>query len=236
VSLLHSLMLVGAISPVEAPPAASETSPTPGSAPPALETAEPETTPSEPETTPPEPETTPPEPETTPPEPETTTVEATPPATPETPPPAGPPGGYWTLAEQRESREPLDGEDELTIGSVLFSLGALRAGAGVLTIFMAVNPEQCPLTEPRGCSGLRNYGWVGVAEGGLMFGTGLTYLAIGAARRQRHRQWKRGEISQRFRSGENIVDVGPWLIPRAAGGVSQAGVLAGAGLRLQLQF
>jgi hypothetical protein len=198
VALLHSLVLMGAISLIEAPPATPETSPTPETAPPA-------------------------------------TPETPPPVTPETPPPAGPPGGYWTLGEQHErSGEPLDGDDDLTIGSVLFSLGILRAGAGVLTIVMAGDPELCPLTQPRGCSGLRNYGWVGVAEGGLMFGTGLTYLAIGAARRQRHRRWERGEPVSNQRS--NVVDVGPWLIPRAAGGISQAGIFAGAGLRLQLQF
>jgi hypothetical protein len=169
--------------------------------------------------------------------PETETAEP-PPVASETPPLTGPPGGYWTVAEQHErSREPLDGDDELTIGSVLFSLGIIRAGAGVLTILMGYQPELCPITQPRGCSGLRNYGWVGVAEGGLMFGTGLTYMAIGAVRRQRHRRWERGELltSQHLNQGLNVVDVGPWLIPRASGGTSQARIL-GAGLRLQLQF
>ena len=36
------------------------------------------------------------------------------------PPSETPPGGYWTVGEQRErEREPLDGDDELTVGSVL---------------------------------------------------------------------------------------------------------------------
>jgi hypothetical protein len=155
---------------------------------------------------------------------------------------ATPPGGYWTFAEQHErSREPLDGDDELTIGSVLFSLGFLRAGAGVLSVVMADNPDLCPLTEPRGCNGLRNYGWFGVAEGGLMFGTGITYLAIGAARRERHRRWERGEVLALWRPGGrpgaalNVVDVGPWLIPRSRSGISEARI-GGAGLRLQLRF
>jgi hypothetical protein len=148
------------------------------------------------------------------------------------------PGGYWTLAEQHErSREPPDGEDELTIGSVLFSLGFLRAGAGVLTALMADDLELCPLTEPRGCSGLRNYGWAGVAEGGLMLGTGITYLAIGATRRQRHRRWERGEPLASLRPGAalSIVDVGAWVIPRSARGISEVRV-GGAGLCLQLRF
>jgi hypothetical protein len=135
------------------------------------------------------------------------------------------------MAEQYDRQpEPLDGDDELTIGSVLFSLGLLRAGAGLASVWMGYNPEQCPLTEPRGCSGLRNYGWVGVAEGGLMFGTGITYMAIGATRRERHRRWQRGEALSL-----NVVDVGPWLIPRSVGGFSDVR-LAGAGLRLQLRF
>lgn len=171
-------------------------------------------------------------PETTPPETRPVAAEAPPHDA------ASPPGGYWTFAEQHERlREPLDGDDELTIGSVLFSLGILRAGAGVLTTMMASNPEQCPLTEPRGCNGLRNYGWAGVAEGGLMIGTGITYLAIGATRRKRHRRWERGEAAALWHPGAalNVVDVGPWIIPRSASGTSEVRV-GGAGLRLQLRF
>jgi hypothetical protein len=145
------------------------------------------------------------------------------------------PGGYWTLAEAHEQEQPLDGEEQLTIGSVLLSLGLLRAGAGVISVYMAEDPKLCPLTQPKGCSGLRNYGWVGVAEGGLMFGTGITFLAIGLARRERHRRWKGGESLSLMRLGDalEVVDVGPWLIPRATGGFSD---LAGAGFRVQLQF
>jgi hypothetical protein len=140
------------------------------------------------------------------------------------------------VADYARSREPLDGDDELTIGSVLFSLGIIRAGAAALTIMMGYKPELCPINQPHGCSGLRSYGWVGVAEGGLMFGTGLTYMVIGAARRQHHRRWKRGELtSQRPNQRLNVVEVGPWLIPRASGGSSQPRI-DGAGLRLQLQF
>jgi hypothetical protein len=148
------------------------------------------------------------------------------------------PGGYWTIAEQHErSREPPDGDDELTIGSVLFSLGLLRAGAGVLMAVSASNTELCPLAETRGCSGLRNYGFAGVAEGGLMFGTGLTYMIIGLTRRERHRRWERGDPLALWRPGAapNVVDVGPWLIPRSPGGISDVRV-GGAGLRLQLRF
>jgi hypothetical protein len=211
VSLLCSLALVGAISPPEAAPSIEpapvvESSPTPAEDPPieaeapaAVEAPAPEPAP-----------------------PRVASAQNQP------APFVGAPGGYWSVGEQHErSREPLDGEDDLTIGSVIFSLGFVRAGAGVLTIVMSNDSDLCPITEPRGCSGLRSYGWVGVAEGGLMVGTGLAYMIIGAARRERHRRWK---------SGEPLADVGPWLIPRAVGGFSQARALAGAGLRLQLQF
>ena len=102
---------------------------------------------------------------------------------------------------------------------------------------MADQPEQCPNKLPGGCGVLRNYGWVGVAEGGLMFATGITTLAIGLVRRERHSRWKRGDSLSLLRLGDaiEVVDVAPWLIPRATG-FSDAPVLSGAGLRLRLQF
>jgi hypothetical protein len=244
VTLLLSLALAGAISPpemespAEVPPA--ETSPPPVEGPTAPSDSPAETeavvAADEPEEIPPDPapsneirhaETGPVAPETRP-APVETPVHTD----------ATVPGGYWTFAEQHErSREPLDGDDELTIGSVLFSLGFLRAGAGVLTAMMANDTELCPLTEPRGCNGLRNYGWAGVAEGGLMIGTGITYLAIGASRRERHRRWERGEAVALWHPGAalKVVDVGPWLIPRSGSGNADVRV-GGAGLRLQLRF
>jgi hypothetical protein len=149
------------------------------------------------------------------------------------PPSEAPPGGYWSLGEQRErAREPLDGEFELTVGSVLFSLGLLRAGAGALSVWMAGRPDLCPSSDTDGdCSGLRIYGWVGVGEGALMFGTGIVYLAIGATRRARHQRWERGEpISWRRGGLVRRVQWSPWLAPgfgRAPGG---------GGLRVQLRF
>jgi hypothetical protein len=236
VSLLCSLVLAGAISPPDAAPPDDaapvvESSPTPAEdltieaadtteAPTAVETSEPPVEVETPEAP--------------------AAVETS--VAPEPAPFTGAPGGYWSVGEQHErSREPLDGEDDLTIGSVIFSLGFIRAGAGVLTIVMGNKPDLCPITQPRGCSGLRSYGWVGVAEGGLMVGTGLAYMIIGAARRDRHRRWKSGEplalrLDQSASPNPNRVEVGPWLIPRAVGGFSQSRALAGAGLRLQLQF
>ena len=141
-------------------------------------------------------------------------------------PNAAPPGGYLTIAEVRErQREPLDGEDEITIGSVLFSLGALRIGAAALTIWMAHNPNRCPADEPETCSGLEVYGWVGVGEGGLMLTTGAVYLAIGATRRSKYRRWQRGE------SVADRLQVGPWLV-RTPGRWAPGG----GGLQLQLRF
>jgi hypothetical protein len=238
VSLLLSLVLLDAISPAEAPPAdeapLAETSPTSAddaAAAPTDATEAPGAT-DAPEARPDEPAVAPEA------RPDETPVAETPVEPPRPAQTSEAPGGYWTLAEQHErSRRPPDGEDELTIGSVLFSLGFLRAGAGVLTALMANDPELCPLTEARSCSGLRNYGWAGVAEGGLMIGTGITYLAIGASRRQRHRRWERGETLSLWRSGTalDLVDVAPWLISRDRSGVSPARI-GGAGLRLQLRF
>jgi hypothetical protein len=119
--------------------------------------------------------------------------------------PAPAPGGYWSIAEQRERRgEPPDGEDELTIGSVPFSLGGLRVGAAALTLWLARTPSRCPAEDPGGCQSMATYGWVGLGEGGLMVGTGLTYLIIGAAHRNRHRRWARGESVK--------LDFGPWTL------------------------
>ena len=120
---------------------------------------------------------------------------------------ADPPGGYWTFAEAREREgEPRDGEDELTLGAVLFSLGALRAGAAGVTLWMAGNPQACPVDKPEQCNGMRLYGYAGFGEGGLMLTTGIVYLAIGATHRQRYQRWKRGEsISRR-------VGMSPWML------------------------
>lgn len=136
------------------------------------------------------------------------------------------PGGYWTLSEQRERvREPLDGEEELTVGAILFSLGLLRAGAAGVTVWMAGQADLCPATDDAGCAAFRTYGFAGFGEAGLMVGTGLVYLAIGASRRSKHRRWERGET----------VTLGPWLMPARAGAGTRAR-LGGGGLRLQLRF
>lgn len=122
------------------------------------------------------------------------------------------PGGYWSIGEQRQRRgEPPDGHDELTVGSVLFSLGLLRIGAAAATIWLARTPERCPVASAGGCRSLEIYGWFGVGEGGLMFGTGLTYLIIGAVRDRRHRRWRAGE-SVLLRGGSPRLELGPWLM------------------------
>jgi hypothetical protein len=140
------------------------------------------------------------------------------------PPSSVPPGGYWTLADQHGRSEPPDGDDELTLGAVLLPLGAIRAGAAGLTLWMADNPEFCPINTPERCNGMRIYGWVGIGEGILMSGTGLAYLIIGASRRAAHERWKGGRISQRF-------GVSPWMLGR-----TRAGSPAGGGLMLSLRF
>lgn len=149
-------------------------------------------------------------------------------------PPSDPPapGGYWSVAEQRQRRgEPPDGDDELTIGSVLFSLGLLRTGAAAVTIWMARTPEQCPIEDPAGCRPMEIYGWLGVGEGGLMVGTGLTYLIIGAVRQRRHRRWQAGEsvMLSRAWAGAPKLELGPMLLGSMRDPV-------GAGAQLRLRF
>lgn len=143
------------------------------------------------------------------------------------PPPDPPaPGGYWSIAEQRERRgEPPDGDDELTIGSVLFSLGLLRTGAAAATIWLARTPGRCPVDDADGgCRSMEIYGWFGVGEGGLMVGTGLTYLIIGAVRDRRHRRWQAGQSV-----GLPRFEWGPWMwMPRAQP--------MGGGAQLRLRF
>lgn len=153
-----------------------------------------------------------------------------------TPDPSGP-GGYWSISEQRERRgEPPDGDDELTIGSVLLSLGALRTGAAGITIWMARTPGRCPIQDPTaGCRSMEIYGWVGFGEGGLMVGTGLTYLIIGAVRQARHRRWQAGEsvMLQRSRwAGAAKLELGPWMLGSAAIGAQPVG----GGGQLRLRF
>lgn len=105
-----------------------------------------------------------------------------------------PPGGYYRLGEKRE-REPNDGRDNLLIGSILTSLGLLRAGTGAAQVYIA-SPGQCARLADSGieedsCPGLVAYGWSGVAFGGLFLATGITMLAIGASQRRKHDAWKR---------------------------------------------
>jgi hypothetical protein len=173
----------------------------------------------------------------------------------EPPPPA--PGGYWSLGEQRARRgEPPDGDDDLTVGSILFSLGFLRTGAAAVTVWMARTPSRCPSREPEGCRSMEIYGWVGFSEGGLMVGTGLTYLIIGLARRAKHRRWQAGEsvslglppvaVPRRWAGSPRPprFELGPWWLPATEmpGGTSpqQGFVLwgppVGGGAQLRLRF
>lgn len=139
------------------------------------------------------------------------------------------PGGYRTLGEQREREgEPPDGDDELTIGSVLFSLGLLRVGAAVLTVWMAGRPTTCPDAE-QSCTSMQTYGWFGVGEGGLLVGTGIVYLAIGASRRGQHQRWRRGESLGR------LPRLSPW-VTRSPDWRGDGHRLTGGGVSVQLRF
>ncbi len=151
-------------------------------------------------------------------------------------PPPPPPGGYWSTAEQRSRRgAPPGGDDELTVGSVLFSLGLLRVGAAAVTLWMAQTPSRCPARDPAGCRGYAIYGWLGVGEGGLMVGTGLTYLIIGAVRRERYRRWSAGErVSLPRPAIETIqLELGPWMLRAPTPGSLAP---AGGGAQLRIRF
>jgi hypothetical protein len=149
------------------------------------------------------------------------------------------------MAEQRDRRgEPPDGHDELTIGSVLFSLGLFRAGAAGVTVWLARTPGRCPITEPGGCRSMEIYGWLGFGEGGLMVGTGLTYMIIGGVRRSRHRRWQQGwqgsthEMSRRWSnwSSPGRLELGPWVIQSGLPGPATPLDVAGGGGQLRLRF
>jgi hypothetical protein len=101
-----------------------------------------------------------------------------------------PPGGYWSLGERSEP-EPPDGHDAITIGSVIFSLGLIRAGAGAAAVYMATRPELCAVD----CRSTSAFGWAGVGFGALMFTSGLISLSIGLAQRAKRERWQRGELS-----------------------------------------
>jgi hypothetical protein len=105
-----------------------------------------------------------------------------------------PPGGYWKLGE-RNAPEPPDGHEAITVGSVMFSLGLLRAAAGGVGVYTASRPELCPFD----CRSAASFGWAGVGYGGLILVGGLVTLIVGLAQRSKHERWQRGELT-----------VGPW--------------------------
>ncbi len=94
----------------------------------------------------------------------------------------------------------------LTIGSVMFSLGMIRAGAGGVSVYLATRPEVCK----ESCRSMNGYGWAGVGYGGLMAVTGAVMLIIGAAQRAEHGRWERGEAR---------VHVAPWSADRRSLGL-----------------
>lgn len=122
------------------------------------------------------------------------------------------PGGYRGVMDTRPP-EPRDGREDLTIAGILIPLGALRGGAGAAAWWIGgpgcadVAPQVG--VEESGCSGLRNYGIAGVALGGLMFTTGIVYLAIGLTRRERHQRWQSGIYSRRenFQVGPGFMSI-----------------------------
>lgn len=105
-----------------------------------------------------------------------------------------PPGGYREFGEITE-REPVDGEEKVLTGSILFPLGVLRAGMGGV-MYAIASPAYCqrvygPKTTESTCNGLQIYGLVGIGMGSLMAVTGAVFLGWGLSQRARHRQWMR---------------------------------------------
>lgn len=130
------------------------------------------------------------------------------------PPPLAPgneiPGGYLD-SEDLLGSEPDDGQNKITLGSILFSLGGLRLGAGVVG-YLTASPDSCAQrygasVSDNTCAGLRIYGIAGMGLGGLMAVSGVAILATGLVQRQKHRAWLR----------ERGMAFGPWLGPHAQG-------------------
>lgn len=105
------------------------------------------------------------------------------------------PGGYYEAMDLRGDDEPPDGDKKVTLGSVLFALGLIQTGGGVSS-YVTATPRFCSSVYGSGvsedtCAGLRIYGIVGIAFGGLMTVTGATFLGWGLIERQKHRKWMR---------------------------------------------
>lgn len=117
------------------------------------------------------------------------------------------PGGYYEAMDLRRDDEPPDGDKQVTLGSVLFALGMIQAAGGASS-FVTASPRYCTSVYGAGasdqtCSGLRIYGIVGIAFGGLMAATGASFLGWGLIQRKQHRQWMR----------ERGLAIGPLLGP-----------------------
>lgn len=117
------------------------------------------------------------------------------------------PGGYYEAMDLRRDDEPPDGDKQVTLGSVLFALGLIQAGGGVSS-YLTATPRFCRNVygsdvSEQTCAGLRIYGIVGIAFGGLMSVTGATFLGWGLIQRQKHRKWMR----------ERGLSFGPMLGP-----------------------
>lgn len=121
------------------------------------------------------------------------------------------PGGYYDAMDLRTDHEPPDGDKQITLGSVLFSLGLIQTMGG-LSSYVTATPAYCDKVygasvTDQTCSGLRIYGIVGMVFGGLMAATGASFLGWGLVHRKRHREWKR----------ERGLTLGPLLGPGQRG-------------------
>lgn len=120
------------------------------------------------------------------------------------------PGGYLDSEDLRGS-EPDDGHNQVTLGSILFSLGGLRLGTAIVG-FITASPDNCARVYGSSvgdntCKGLQIFGITGMAFGGATLVSGVVLLTMGLLKRQRHRQWM-------FERG---MSVGPWMGPQQQG-------------------
>jgi hypothetical protein len=121
------------------------------------------------------------------------------------------PGGYHDAMDLRTNDEPVDGDKQITLGSVLFSLGLIQAMGGISS-YVTATPTYCDKVygasvSDETCAGLRIYGIIGTAFGGLMAATGASFLGWGLIQRKRHREWKR----------ERGLTIGPLMGPGQRG-------------------
>ena len=100
-------------------------------------------------------------------------------------------GGYWGPLGKAPPAPP-DGAWQRTTGLVILPLGILRAGAGALSVY-ASQPPRCEAWldgNDTTCTGLRRYGYWGLAFGAAMAVAGASFLVLGVVKGRRYAEWE----------------------------------------------